>query len=409
MNGVGSHPIVVFGDDWARHVSSMQHLFREIVSHRNVIWVNGIGHRIPTLSVADFRRAWEKGRAMLRRPAAPDGNGLDGRAPSVVVQPRVLPWHNRSAVCAFNAWSLGRSVREALRRAGTASAPILVTGSPPSAPLVGRLGEAASVYFCMDDFSHLAGVNPHMLHAFEQKLLESVDAVVATAKALTQLKVPRSGEVHYLPQGVNYEHFATPRPEPPEFRGLPRPLIGFAGGVSSCCDFELIRRIAQAYPHGSLALVGPVTVDAAEVDLPNIHVMGPRPYLDLPAYVQRFDVGLIPYILNDWTRSVDPLKLLEYLAAGIPVVTTAIPEVMKYSHAVRIAGDHDAFLREVSSALTADGGQERERGQDLARQNTWADRASRLLEILDGIVERRALRVGGITPARWRSPCTSFP
>lgn len=391
MSDPASHPIVVFGDDWGRHVSSMQHVFRQIVTRREVIWINGIGHRLPSLSVRDLRRAWEKGRAMLRGSGAPAANGLDGRAPSLVINPRVLPWHHRSAVTALNSWSLTRSIRDALRQLGTSLPPVLVTGTPPSAPVVGRLGEIASVYFCMDDFSHLAGVSHQIMEAFERRLLESVDIVVATASALTRSKLPKSGVAHLLPQGVNYEHFAQARSEPAELAALPRPLIGFAGGVSDCCDADLIRRLADAHPDASVVLVGPITTDdTAALQRPNVHLLGPRPYAELPAYVQRFDVGLIPYVLNDWTRAVDPLKLLEYLAAGVPVVSTAIPEVEKYRQAIRIGSDHDSFLREVSNALAADRTAERERGRSVARRNTWAERASQLLEIMDEIVERRA-------------------
>ena len=383
-------PIVVFGDDWGRHVSSMQHTFREIVPQRKVIWVNGIGHRIPGLRAEDIRRAWEKGLAILRSRRAPARNGAwDGPAPEAIIHPRVLPWHNRSAVLAFNQWSLVRSIREELRKVQINAPPVIVTGSPPSAPVLGRLGEVASVYFCMDDFAHLAGVSANMLETLERRLLGVVDAMVATAESLTDTKAPRSGEAHYLPQGVNYEHFAEPRPEPEDLRGLPRPLLGFAGGISACCDLNLIRRLADENADGSVVLVGPVVVDTAPLDRPNIHILGPRPYSDLPAYVQRFDVGLIPYVLNDWTRAVDPLKLLEYLAAGVPVVSMSIPEVLKYSEWIGIGDSHESFSREVSRSLKLGGEVERTARQKVASHNTWGARAARLLEIVDDIVERR--------------------
>jgi glycosyltransferase involved in cell wall biosynthesis len=373
----------------------MQHVFREIVDEREVVWINGIGHRMPGLSRADLKRAWEKGVAMLG-VAGPSANGgrLGGREPRVIVHPRVLPWHGRASVRAINRWSLSRSIRSALDSIGADGPPVLVTGSPPSAPLIGHLGELAAVYFCMDDFSHLAGVSSRMLEGLERELLSSVDAVVATARTLTRSKMPRSGEAHYLPQGVNYDHFATPLPEPDEIRSLPRPIVGFAGGVSACCDLPLIRRLAEEHPDGSVLLVGPVNVDVGELDLPNIHILGARPYSVLPAYVQRFDVGLIPYVLNEWTRAVDPLKLLEYLAAGVPVVSTEIPEVLKYRDAVRIGGDRDSFVREVAGALAEDGERSRLRGQELARKNTWAHRARTLLDVVDAIVERGSRPVG---------------
>jgi len=126
---------------------------------------------------------------------------------------------------------------------------------------------------------------------------------------------------------------------------------------------------------------------------PNIHLLGNRSYDELPAYVQAFDVGIIPYVLNDWTRSVDPLKLLEYLAAGIPVVTTAIPEVFKYAEAVRIADTRERFEEAVAASLTDTGAAARAARQSVARKHTWESRADRLIEIVEQVASGRARAV----------------
>lgn len=388
----GAHrPIVVFGDDWGRHVSSMQHVFRPIVGRRPVVWVNAIGHRVPSVRGGDLGRAWEMARGMLHptgRRARPAPDGLEGPRPLSVIRPRVLPWHHRRVVHAFNTWSLLRAIRGALRRHDLVAPPILVTGTPPSVGVVGRLGEVGSVYFCMDDFLHLPGVTPWMIAPLEQRLLERVDALVATAASLTQSKRPRSGRVHHLPQGVNYEHFAAPRAVPSEIAALPGPRIGFAGGVSAACDIDILQALAAAFPNGSVVLVGPVSIDVEPLRAANIHLLGRKSYADLPAYVQAFDVGIVPYVLNEWTEAVDPLKLLEYLAAGLPVVTTALPEARKYAEVVRIAESRDAFTNAVRAALADDRDVARSRGQELARRHTWAKRADELLAILDDVAMR---------------------
>jgi len=386
----GSRPIVVFGDDWGRHVSSMQHVFRHIVSRRPVIWVNGIGHRPPTLSGADLRRVWEKGRRVLGGGSIePVQQSQADVAPWAVIEPKVLPWHGHKAVDVLNRWSLLRAIRGRLTALDARLAPLLVTGSPPSVCVLGRLGEAGSVYYCMDDFLHLPGVSAPMLAPLEQRLLARIDITVATAHALTLSKVPRSGRTHYLPQGVNYEHFAAPRSVPVELRDLPRPLIGFAGGVSDCCDFPLLRALARAHPSGTIVLVGPLTaaVDVRrELAEPNIRLLGSRPYADLPAYVQAFDVAVIPYVLNDWTRAVDPLKLLEYLAAGVPVVSTPLPEVEKYRDVITIAeADGEAWRVATTAALGQSGEAAAERRRAVARRHTWAARAEEFLGVLDSL------------------------
>lgn len=381
-------PIVVFGDDWGRHVSSMQHLFRHVARDHDVLWINAISHRVPRLSAQDARRAIGKLRVLFQAGrTGTAGEIAIGTPPRAILNPKVLPWHHYRAARAFNAWSLTRAIRRTLRELGLRERPVLVTGSPPSVSVFGRLGEVASVYYCMDDFLHLPNVSPHMLAPLERELLDRVDALVATARSLVASKRPRSGRAHYLPQGVNYEHFATPQPVPAELANLPRPLIGFAGGLTTPVDLALLRRLAESFPNGSLVLVGPVYVDLSSLTASNVHVLGPRAYRELPAYVQAFDVGIIPYVLNPHTIAVDPLKLLEYLAAGVPVVTTDLPEVRKYSASVSIAGTPEEFISAVKRTLGTP--EARLVRQNVAREHGWDRRADAFLSILGEVVSAK--------------------
>ncbi len=392
-------PFVVFGDDWGRSVSTMQHVFRHIAARYPVLWLNGIGHRVPRLRTRDLRRAWEKLRAMAGpapRPA-PIPDRLGGAVPAAILEPRVLPWHHRRAVYAFNTAVLLRTIRRGLRRLELDRPPVLVTGSPPSAGVVGRLGELASVYYCMDDFLHFPTVEAAMIAPLERQLLERVDLMVATAASLTETKVPRSGRVHHLPQGVNYDHFAEPMPVPDDLSGLPGPRIGFAGSVSTQCDVDVMVQLAEAHPNGSLVLVGPVSLGdgaLARLRRPNVHFLGVRPYDQLPAYVQHVDVGIIPYVLSGWTKAVDPLKALEYLAAGIPVVMSDIPEARKYGDVAAVTSSAEGFVAAVAAALTRDRVAGRERGRAFARRHTWAHRAEEFLALIERIIAEK----GGGTP-----------
>jgi glycosyltransferase involved in cell wall biosynthesis len=389
MSSADDLRFIVFGDDWGRHVSTMQHLLGRLTDRHEMIWVNGIGHREPQFSLGDMRRAAGKARALVqRRHSAPDlPSAPIATSPSQIVEPRVLPWHSRRMVARFNRWSLLRDIGRATRRTRAART-VLVTGSPPSANVVGHCGEDLSLYFCMDDFLVIPGTSPRTMEPLERALLQRVDAVVATAATLLEKKRCASGRGYLLPQGVNFDHFAAPQPVPAELRALPRPIIGFAGGVGDAIDYETIAHIARLNHGGSLVFVGPVTSQHPALRLPGVHVIGPRPYADLPAYVRAFDVGIIPYVDNDWIRAVDPLKLLEYLAAEIPVVVSPMPEARKYGEVVTVAPLGEAFARAAIEATNTTLAQ-RTRGSLVARQNTWEVRAERFLEIVAELLDTR--------------------
>ena len=167
--------------------------------------------------------------------------------------------------------------------------------------------------------------------------------------------------------------------------------------MSTQCDVALLSRLARTFPDASLVLVGPVALSEEQllqVRQPNVHLLGVRSYDALPGYVQHFDVGIIPYVLSPWTVAVDPLKLLEYLAAGLPVVCTAIPEAAKYADTIAVANDADGFVAAVREALAADRAAARARGQALARRHTWERRADALLDLIGDAVEQREAAAG---------------
>lgn len=375
-------PFVVFGDDWGRFVSTIQHLFRRVVDQYPVIWVNSYGHRIPRLRLYDLRRAAEKLSAMLVAPTHRRTGAPAPGMPRTILQPRALPWHHVPLVHTLNTRSIVRDLRRTLAEVAPGRRPVLVTGTPVAEGVVGQLDEIASIYFCMDDYAEMPQVSAELVQPHEPVLLDRVDTLVATARVLLDKKRPRSGRAFQLPQGVNFEHFATSRPAPPEIASLPRPIIGFSGTLNACCDLALINRVAEAYPSASIVFVGMHLIDPAAIQRPNVHLLGARSYADLPPYVQAFDVGLIPYLLNDWTRAVDSLKLLEYLAAGIPVVTTDFPEVRKYGSEVSIAEDPAQFVALIGQALKQPAGRRAQR-QQLASRHTWEHRAAEFLRIVE--------------------------
>lgn len=387
-------PFVVFGDDWGRHVSTTQHIFRRVARHHPTIWLNAINHRTPKLSLYDARRAARKVsdmvKSLLGGVVADSPIGLDDESSPVtlagLVPPRILPWHNVGPIRYMNTRSLLRDIRGAIARSDRHRRPILLTATPAIPDVVRQLDACVKVYFCIDDYGELQGVDKDLILPLERETLSAVDAVICTAESLVASKRAPSGRGFYLPQGVNFDHFAQPQPLPHDLAAIPRPRIGFSGNLATVCDIDLMRRLAKVRPDWSLVLVGPISVDASTLRLPNVHILGNRPYTKLPAYVQGLDVGIIPYILNAWTRAVDPLKTLEYLAAGVPVVSLPLPEIYKYSPAVRIAEGEDAFVAAIAAAL-GERGSTAASLRAIAREHTWERRASRLLQIVHDLKE----------------------
>src|SRR5262249_39293502 len=146
----------------------------------------------------------------------------------------------------------------------------------------------------------------------------------------------------FVSHGVDVAHFSRaldPALAPPaDAAGLGRPVIGFFGLLAEWIDLGLLAGIARARPQWTLLLIGKANVDTSALRaLPNVRLLGQKPYATLPAYCRAFDVGVIPFRVDELTVRANPLKLREYLAAGLPVVSTDLPEVRKYAGLVRLA------------------------------------------------------------------------
>src|SRR5262249_51920239 len=141
---------------------------------------------------------------------------------------------------------------------------------------------------------------------------------------------------------------------PEDIRMISKPVIGFFGLIADWVDLKLIRFLAEARPSWNIVLIGKSTTDLSDVsNVPNIHVLGQRPYAALPAYAKHFDVAILPFVVNDLTRAANPLKLREYMAAGLPVVATAIPEAEKLNGLLQIGRGQHGFLNEIERLINA--------------------------------------------------------
>ena len=263
-----------------------------------------------------------------------------------------------------------------------------------------HLKPVATVYDCMDELSLFAGAPPQ-LREREARLLEATDLVFTGGRSLYEAKRPRHPHVHCFPSSVDREHFAQARARlvADPHAGIGRPRIGYLGVLDERLDLELVERLADARPEWQLVLVGPVTkID--ESSLPrraNIHYSGARDYSELPSYLAHWDVAWMPFALNDATRFISPTKTLEYLAAGLPVVSAPIHDVVHpYGEVgvVSIAEDVEETIDAVEAALAFDPAEHLRRVDELLAETSWDRTWAEMERLVEGAIARQAPRRG---------------
>ena len=298
-------------------------------------------------------------------------------------------------------------IRESLRQqlapdgalGGLFARPIQWFYTPMPAPaMIGAFDERAVVYDCMDELSQFRFA-PAALVDRERYLMAQADVVFAGGYKLSLSKAKYHQNVHFFGCGVDVAHFATARSAdldvPREIASLERPVIGYYGVIDERIDYDLLRTLASALADVELVMVGPVVkVDPAELpQAANIHWLGQRQYAELPAHVKGFDVCLMPFALNEATEYINPTKTLEYMAAGKPIVSTAVSDVVhNFTPVVAVADSPAEFVAAVSAAIERPNAELIARGLEQARANSWESIVSRMERIIRDAVMTRALR-----------------
>jgi UDP-galactopyranose mutase len=233
--------------------------------------------------------------------------------------------------------------------------------TPMALAFTDHLAPMNIVYDCMDELSKFAGA-PEGLMDLERRLLDRADLVLTGGMSLYDAKRSRHSNVHACPSSVDAAHFAAARDagiDPPDQAQIPHPRMGFFGVIDERMDLELLDGIAAARPDWHLVLLGPVVKISTEV-LPrrrNIHYLGAKDYDALPAYIRGWDVALLPFARNEATRFISPTKTPEYLAAGKPVVSTSIQDVVHpYGETglARIADTVEEFVQAIEASFKDD-------------------------------------------------------
>jgi len=370
--------------DWDAELwTNQQHLMSRLARENRVLFVESLGLRQPQLAGKDVKRILRRLRRGLAPPRPADGLH--------VLSPLVIPLHRFAAVRALNRRLLPLLVRRAAKRLRL-ERPILWAYVPQAEALLDALDPSLVVYHCVDDIAAQPGIDGASFRAAEERFASRADLVLASAPSLAGRMRELNGNVLFAPNVADTGLFATalePGAVDPGLDALPRPRIVFTGAVvATKLDVPLLAELARARPGWSFALVGPVGVGDPRTDVsalaaePNVHLLGGRRYDELPAVLRGADAGLIPYARNELTDGIFPMKVYEYLAAGLPVVATELPSIAGVAEVAR-ASDAAGLAALLDDALAHDDPARRAARSQAAEGRSWD---ARLAEIDAAIV-----------------------
>jgi glycosyltransferase involved in cell wall biosynthesis len=373
--------------DWSNPFwTNKQHVAVELArrGHR-VLYVDSLGLRRPSVSHQDLGRIL---RRLVRALSAP----CQVRERLWVWSPLVLPLQRFAAVRVLNRWSLRLGLALWSRWLGLRR-DLLWTYNPMTTQLFPTTGFATVVYHCVDDIGAQRGMPTREIDAAEAELLARADHCFVTAEDLLETRRAQCASIHYFPNVADFEHFslalARETAVPADLEALPRPRVGFVGAITDQkLDLHLLKALALAHPEYSIVLIGKVGEGDPWTDveplrgLPNVHLLGPKPYGLLPSYLKGFDVALLPSVMNRYTRGMFPMKFFEYLAAGCPVVGTQLPALREFRHVAELAGTPAEFVAAVERAARGEGPPLAQR-LAVAREHTYERRTTRMMQLVE--------------------------
>lgn len=269
------------------------------------------------------------------------------------------------------------------------NAPVLWLYTPMGLDFVENIQHSLLVYDVMDQLAAFAGA-PRELLEREKQLLSQADLVFTGGVSLYRDKRPFNPATYLFPSGVEVEHFAkAAQPDafelPEDLQGIDHPLLGYYGVIDERMDLNLLRHLAEARPEWQIVLLGPFAkINPANLpQAPNLHYLGMKSYEQLPSYLAYFDVALVPFALNEATRYLSPTKTLEYLAAGKPVVSNPIHDVVElYGEVVRIAYSPEEFITQVEAALNPNVETQQTKIEELLARSTWDSIAEQMNQLI---------------------------
>jgi glycosyltransferase involved in cell wall biosynthesis len=371
--------IICLASSWGIDPTSKHQVMRRLAAENEVLWVNYHGSRLPRPNAHDVMHSL----SILHSVTRGSRRVTDG---VTTMTPMLVPAPGSAFIRGVNRKIILFQIRRAMRN--WPKQPVQVWSfAPDVADLIGCLNEEVVVYYCVDEFSEFPGYDGGLIRRLERELICRSDVVLTSAEGLYEAKRHLHPRTHLIRHGVDVDHFAKAlngnTSIPRAIADLPRPVIGFFGLISDWFDMDLMRELVNLRPSWSFVLIGAVECDvSALAGRPNVHLTGRVSYDELPGYCRGFDVAVIPFVANELTRHVNPIKLREYLGAGLPVVSVPLPEVRAYEPHVRIADSAEAFMAACQEAVAMDSPERRRWRAAFVAGEGWDGRVEEISELV---------------------------
>lgn len=384
-NKVFTEQDIIFfsSDDWNSGLkTSKYHLATRLARNNRVFFINSIGLRTPSASTRDAKRIFAKLSGFFK-------GVVKVRENLFVYTPIAIPFQGIGFVRFLNNSIIMSQIKMIMAKFGVRY-PLVWTFLPNSFGVVRRISKRALIYYCVDDMSAFKNVPAYVIHKLDEELTKKADMVFAVSKELFEKKRLLNKNTFYSPHGVDFELFnkavtENPAEKPVEIPDIPKPIIGFYGLISSdWIDYGLVKFISDKRPDWSFVFVGKIDrIKDSPPEAKNIYYIPVKPYEELYRYSRLFDAAILPFNVNKLTIHSHPLKILEYLAAGKPVVSIKIPEILKYEDVIEIAEDREDFLNKIEKCLKNNSQESIGKRVKLASQNSWEKRFDEIHNIID--------------------------
>jgi glycosyltransferase involved in cell wall biosynthesis len=378
--------IICFGpsDWWGMNPSCTTHIMRHLAEANRVLYVNPVSS-----DLLGVRTRKGLGRRILRKLKSMAKFVRRGGDNLFILSPLFFPMQGNVLIDAMNNLLLKFQLR-AVMFFIRMQRPILWVENIRAADVMRSISRPAVIYHVSDRFDRCPYTrNKDKVMQRESVVTDQSDRIICVSRKLYEWKKPLGSKVHYLPHGVDFELFRAAADGSAECKllaGVPRPIAGYFGTLTAENDIELLTYCCTQNPDISFVFAGQITAGdySGLSKLPNVFFLGRLPYEQIPGLCVNFDVCMLPWKVNEWIISCNPLKLLEYMASGKPIVSVYIDEIAaKYSDVLTVASNMDEFSKGIRYELDNDSETRKNARIEIARKHSWNEHAKRLSEIIE--------------------------